>query len=141
MVAEVRERLAVSKQAAPNFDGERFKLRKLNDLEVREQYQVDIANRFAAFETLRDGEDINRVMENIRKDIKPSAKENLGLHERKQHKPWFDECLRFLNQRNQAKIQWVQDPSQSFVDSLNNVRREPSRYFRKKTKTYLKAKI
>jgi hypothetical protein len=35
-----------------------------------------------------------------------SAKESLGLHELKQHKPWFDdECSRFLDQRKQAKMQ------------------------------------
>ena len=38
-------------------------------------------------------------------------------------------------------MQWVQDPSQSIVDSLNNVRRESSRHFRNKKKAYLKAKI
>jgi len=32
------------------------------------------------------------------------------------------------------------DPSQSNVDNLNNVRRDASRHFRKKNKTYLKAK-
>jgi len=37
VVAKVRERLAVSKQAAQTFDGERFNLRKLNELEVRKQ--------------------------------------------------------------------------------------------------------
>jgi hypothetical protein len=35
VVAKVRERLAVSKQAAQKFDGERFKFRKLNELEVK----------------------------------------------------------------------------------------------------------
>jgi len=60
----------------------------------------------------------------------------------KQHKPWFDEeCLGFLDQRKRAKMQWVQDPRQSNVDNLNNVRREASRYFRIKKKEYLKAKI
>ena len=128
-------------QGARKFGGERFKLMKLNDLEVREQYQVEITNRFAALENISDGEDINRVLENIKKNIKTSAKENLGLHEMKQHKPWFDGCLRFLDQRNQAEMHWVQDPSQSHVDSLNNVRHEASRNFREKTKTYLKDKI
>jgi hypothetical protein len=42
VVAKVRERLAVRKQAAQKFDGERFNLRKLNDLEVWKQYQIDI---------------------------------------------------------------------------------------------------
>jgi len=38
-------------------------------------------------------------------------------------------------------MQWVQDPSQSNVDNLNNVRREVSRHFRNKKKAYLTAKI
>ena len=38
-------------------------------------------------------------------------------------------------------MQWLQDPSQSSVDNLNNVRREASRHFRNKKKKYLKAKI
>ena len=37
VVAEVRERLAVSKQAAPKLDGETFNLRKLSKLEVRKR--------------------------------------------------------------------------------------------------------
>jgi hypothetical protein len=60
----------------------------------------------------------------------------------KQHKPWFDgECLDFLDQRKQAKMQWVQDPSQSNVDNLNNVTCVASRHFRNKKKEYLKARI
>ena len=38
-------------------------------------------------------------------------------------------------------MQWIQDPSQSNVDNLNNVRRDASRHFRNKKKEYLKAKI
>ena len=38
-------------------------------------------------------------------------------------------------------MQWIQDPSRSNVDNLNNVRREASRHFRNKKKAYLKAKI
>ena len=65
MVAKFRERLAVSKQAAQKFDGERFNVRKLNELEVRQQYQIEITNRFAPLENLSDSEDINRAWENI----------------------------------------------------------------------------
>ena len=39
VLAKVRERLAVSKQAAQKIDGEIFNLMKLNELEVRKQYQ------------------------------------------------------------------------------------------------------
>ena len=60
----------------------------------------------------------------------------------KQRKPWFDEeFLCFLDERKQAKMQWLQNPNQSCVDNLNNVRHEASRHFRSKKKEYLKAKI
>jgi len=84
-------------------------------------------------ENFRDGEDINRAWENIRENIKTSAKESLGLylHELKQHKPWFDEeCLSFLDQRKQNRK--VQNPSQSNIDNINNVRQKASRNFRNK---------
>ena len=59
----------------------------------------------------------------------------LPMHEMKQHKPWFDEeCLGILDQRKQAKMQWIQNPSQSKVDNLNNVRWDASRHFRNKKK-------
>jgi len=97
MVAKVRERLAVRKQAAQRFDGEMFNLRKLNDLGVRKQYQIEITNRLAALENLSNDDDINRAWENIKGNIKTSAKEGLGLRELKQHEPCFDEeCLGFF---------------------------------------------
>ena len=52
-----------------------------------------------------------------------------------------EECLGFLDQRKWAKLQWIQDPRQSNVDILNNVRREVSRHFRNKKKAYLRDKI
>ena len=142
MVGKPRERLAVSKQEAQNFDGERFNLRKLNELEVWEQYQIEITNRFATLGNVSDDGEINRAWKNIKENIKTSAKKSLGLQDLKQHKTWFDEkCLHFLDQRKQTKLQWVQDPSQSIVDNLNNVRRKATRHFRNKKKAYLKAKI
>ena len=60
----------------------------------------------------------------------------------KQHKLWFDEeCLGFLDQWMWAKMQWMQDPSQSNVDNLNNVRHEVSRHFTEKKMAYLRARI
>jgi predicted metallo-beta-lactamase superfamily hydrolase len=59
-------------------------------------------------ENLNDSEDINRAWENIKENIKSSAKDRLGLYELKHHKPWFDEeSLQFLEQRKQAKMQWL----------------------------------
>jgi hypothetical protein len=38
----------------------------------------------------------------------------------KEHKPWFDKgCSKLLDQRNQAKLQWLQDPSEINGDNLN----------------------
>ena len=59
VVAKIRKRLAVSKQAAQNFDAERFNFRKLNQLEVRKQYQIKISKRFAALENLNISGDIH----------------------------------------------------------------------------------
>jgi hypothetical protein len=60
----------------------------------------------------------------------------------KHYEPWFDdERLRFLDQRQQAKMQWLQDPKQSNLVNLNNVRHEASKHFRNKKEEYLKAKV
>jgi hypothetical protein len=60
----------------------------------------------------------------------------------KKHKPWFHEgCSKLLDQRKQAKLQWLQDPSEINGDNLNNVRREGSRYCRNKKREHLKDKI
>jgi len=142
VIAKVRERLAVGKQAAQRFDRQRFNLTKLNEPEVREQYQIEITNMFAALENANDDEDLNRTCENIKENMQFPAEESLGLHELKQNKSWFDEeCLGFLEQRKRAKLPWIQGPSQSNVDILNNVRREVSRRFKDKIKAYMRAKI
>jgi hypothetical protein len=65
--------LAVWKLAAQKFEGERFNLRKLNNLEFRKQYKIEISNRFEALENLSESEEINRTLENIKENIKTSA--------------------------------------------------------------------
>jgi hypothetical protein len=72
VVAKVRERLAVSKQAMHRFHMDRFYLNKLNKTEGKEQYRVEISNRFAALEDLDLEMDINRAWESIRGNIKIS---------------------------------------------------------------------
>jgi hypothetical protein len=41
-VAKLRETISVSKRARQKFDLERFDLKKLDDLEAKEKYQVEI---------------------------------------------------------------------------------------------------
>jgi hypothetical protein len=74
VVAKFTERLAVNKEAAQKFNGERFNPRKLNELEDRKQYQIGILNRFAVLDNLSDSEDINRALENIKKISEPQLK-------------------------------------------------------------------
>jgi hypothetical protein len=47
----------------------------------------------------------------------------------------------FLDQWKHDKMHWLQDPNQSNVDNLNNVKHQASSHFRNKKKEYLKAKI
>jgi hypothetical protein len=61
VVAKLRERISVSKRVRQNFDLERFDLKKLSDVEVKEKYQVEISNRFAALESLDESFDINNA--------------------------------------------------------------------------------
>ena len=49
------------------FDGEIFNLRKLNELEIRKEYEIEITNRFTALEILSDDEKINRAWEKIKR--------------------------------------------------------------------------
>jgi hypothetical protein len=137
-VAKFRERLAVNKQRSQRFNMERFNLKKLNDVESREQFRVEVSNRFAALEDLGTEVEINSEWETIRENIKISAKESLGYYEFKKHMPWFDKgCSKLLDHRKQAKLQWFQQNG----DNLNNVRHKASRNFRNKKREYLKGKI
>jgi hypothetical protein len=86
--------------------------------------------------------EIKSAWEIIRENITISAKESLRYCELKKHKPWFDQrCSKLVDQRKQAKLQWLQDPSETNGDNLRIVRREATRYFRKKKREYLKDKI
>jgi hypothetical protein len=48
---------------------ERFNLKKLNEVEGKEQYRVEVSNRFAALEDLDAGVEINSAWEMIRENI------------------------------------------------------------------------
>jgi hypothetical protein len=61
VVAEVRGR-----EITHRVHMERFNLKKLNKVEGKELYCVEISNRFAALENLDTGVDINRAWETIR---------------------------------------------------------------------------
>jgi hypothetical protein len=106
VVAKIRERIAVNKQGSHKFHMERFSLKKLNEVEGKEKYHVEVSNRFAALDDLDAEVEINTIWKTIRENIKISAKESLVYYEPKQHNPWFEEgCSELLDQRKQAKLQ------------------------------------
>jgi hypothetical protein len=142
VVANLRKSISVSKRARQTFDLEIFDLRKLDDLEVKEKYQIEVSNRFAALDCLDECFDINYTWENIGENIKISVKDNLGYHRLKLNKPWFyDECLKLLYQWKQVKLQWLQNPSQINGGNVKNLRHETIRIFRKKKRECLRGKI
>jgi hypothetical protein len=112
---------------------ERFNVKKLNERDVKEQYQVAFRNKFAALENLEHSGDVNnKAWDNIRENIKILAQESVGYCESKHRKPWFDEeCSKLVDQRKQAKLQWLQDPSETNEDNLSEVRQEASRHVKK----------
>jgi hypothetical protein len=66
--------------------------------------------------------EINSAWEMIRENINISVKVSLGYCELKKNKPWFDEaCSKLVVQRKQAKLQWLQDPSEIYGDNLRSV--------------------
>jgi hypothetical protein len=102
---------------------ERFNLKKLNEVEGKERYCVEVSNRFAALEDLDTEVEITSAWEIIRENIKMSAKESVGYCKLKKHKPWFDQaCSKLVDQRKQAKLQWLQDPCEINGDNLKIVR-------------------
>jgi hypothetical protein len=105
VVAKVMERLAVSNRAAQKLDTESFNVKKLDEGDVKKQYQVTIRNKFAAVENLEDSRNFNGAWGNIRENINISAQESLGCCESKHRKPWFDEeCSELVDRRKQAKL-------------------------------------
>jgi hypothetical protein len=62
---------------------ERFNLKKLNEVEGKEQYHVEVSNRIAALEDLDKEVKINSALETIRENIKISANTSLGYCELK----------------------------------------------------------
>jgi hypothetical protein len=75
-VSKVRERLAMNIQKSHRFHMERFNLKKISKAEGKEEYHIEVSNRFAALEYLDAEVEINSAWEMIRENIKISAKES-----------------------------------------------------------------
>ena len=86
---------------------ERFNLKKLNEVEGKEQYPVEISNRFAAWENLDTEVDINKGWETIRENIKISAMKSLGYKtEETQAMAWW-RMLKIIRPKKISEIAMV----------------------------------
>jgi hypothetical protein len=72
VVVKVEERLVLCKRRSYIFDMERFNLKKLNDVEGKEQFRVEVSNRFSAVEDLDTEVEINSAWETNRENIQIS---------------------------------------------------------------------
>jgi hypothetical protein len=66
VVAKIRERLAVNKQGSHKLHMERLNHKKLNEVEGKEKYRVEVSKGFAALEDVDAEVEINTVCETIR---------------------------------------------------------------------------
>jgi hypothetical protein len=110
-VAKFRERLSINKQRPHNSIWEMFNLKLLNKVEGKDKSHLEVSNMFAAYDDLDAEVEINSVWETIRENIKISGEKiiyrikngrNIGFHRG---------CSKLLDQRKQAKLQWLQNPS------------------------------
>jgi hypothetical protein len=100
---------------------------------IEEDYLVKVTNIFAALESLDDCDgddnddvdvDIGRSWEIIRGNMKALGTKSVDYCELKQRFP--EECSRLSDEKKLAKLQWLQNPSETNGDNLKNVRRETS---------------
>ena len=57
--------------------------------------------------------------------------ENIGFYEVRKKKPWFDDdCSNIVERRKQAKLKFLQNPTQFNRDNYHTERRETSRTLR-----------
>jgi hypothetical protein len=75
----------------------------------------------------------------VPENIKISAKDSLGYYELEKNKP----CSKLLDKRKDAKLLWLQVPSEILVygNNLNNIRHDAMRHLRNKKREYLNDKI
>jgi hypothetical protein len=117
-IAKGRERLAASKQRLHRIHMGMFNLKKLNSIECKEKYRVEVTNNVADL----DAEGKLIVLGKQLENIKISAQESLSYYEQRKHKTWFDEeCSKLLDQRKNAKWHRLQYESEICEDHFNNV--------------------
>jgi hypothetical protein len=81
-------------------------------------------NRFTALKNLDTKVDINITWETIKREYETSTKGSIGYYKLKKHS-LTKGCLQLLDQREQAKLQDLQNPSEISVngDNMNKMKK------------------
>jgi hypothetical protein len=83
---------------------ERLHLNKLNGVQGKKQYWVEISSHF--LQDLKAEVDIKRSWKTIKENIKIAAIESLCYYELKKHKIWLDQrMLKIIRSKETAKLQ------------------------------------
>jgi hypothetical protein len=73
VLAKVRERLTMNKQISLRFHMERFNVKKFNEVDYKEQYRVEVSNRYAALEDLDAEVEINSASSTLQTEVTRSS--------------------------------------------------------------------
>jgi hypothetical protein len=69
LMAKINERLVMNKQRSHRIHMESFNPKKLNKIEGKQQYHIEVSNRFAALENLDAELDIYSAWEIVRETL------------------------------------------------------------------------
>ena len=100
VVPTIREGPSLKKGIKQHLVTDRYNLNKLLDHETRNEYPIDIANRFSVLKSLEISS-VDSTWIKIRDSIKSMAEEKVGILETHRNKPWFDEeCSELAKREN-----------------------------------------
>jgi hypothetical protein len=135
VITTIRERLPLKKGMKLHLVVDGYNLNKLLGHETRNEYQIDVANRYLVFKGLEISS-VDDTWVTIRDSIKASAEERIGNLETYQNKSLFNqECSILANKRKQLILLCLK------TADFTNVRRDNCRTFKKKKCDYMKAKV
>ena len=107
----------------------KFDVVKLQDENVRTEYQLELRNRFEQLREIQDEIGWN----DIRNVVKETAEAKIGYAKRTKKKWFDDDCERAAENRRSARLSWL-------IDRRNEMKREEFRRRRGEAKTVYKRK-
>jgi hypothetical protein len=97
VMAKVREILTMNKQTSHRFYIERFSLNKLNEVGGKEQFRVEVSNRFAALEDLDAEVKINSAWERIIVSVAMWKHRTFDYETFRHGKVYYSNCISITN--------------------------------------------